>query len=154
MIKYPSSKAKVEKANREFLKKFRFPSVLGCIDGTHIHISEPHKNHYDYFLYKMKFIVNVQAICACNGRFTDVDTKWPGSLHDARVFTNSEVQKDYSKGKFKLYYEELILGDELIPQILLGDPPYLILPYAMKEYAVYHGNNEVMFNATLRSARN
>ena len=154
MFKYPSSKAKVEKANREFLQKFGFPMVLGCIDGTHIHISEPHENHYDYFSYKMKFTINVQAICACNGRFTDVDIKWPGSLHDARVFANSEVQKGYTKGKFKLYYEELIPGDELIPEILLGDPAYPLLPYVMKEYAVYQGNNEVMFNTMLSSARN
>ena len=75
MIKYPSSKAKVEKANREFLQKFGFPMVLGYIDGTHIHISEPHKNHYDYFSYKMKFTINVQAISDCNGKFTNVDIK-------------------------------------------------------------------------------
>ena len=123
MIKYPSSKAEVEQANQEFLQKFGFPTVLGCIDGTHIlHISEPHEN--PYFSYKMKYTINIQAICDCNGRFTDVDIKWPGSLHDARVFANSEVQKGCTKGKFKLYYEELITGDELIPQLLLGDPAY------------------------------
>ena len=102
----------------------------------------------------MKYTINVQAICDCNGRFTDVDIKWPSILHDARIFANSEVQKGYTKGKFKLYHEELIPGDELIPQILLGDPAYPLLPYFMKEYAVYQGNNEVMFNTMLRSARN
>ena len=35
MIKYPSCKAEVEKANREFLQKFGLPRVLECIDGTH-----------------------------------------------------------------------------------------------------------------------
>ena len=154
MIKYPSSKAQVEKANREFLQKFGFPRVLGCIDGTHIPISQPHENPHDYFSYKMKYTINVQAICDCNGRFTDVDIKWPDSHHDARVFANSEVQKGYTKGKFKLYYKKLIPGDELIPQILLGDPAYPLLPYVMKEYAVCQGNNEVMFNTMLRPARN
>ena len=153
MIKYPSSKAEVEKANREFLQKFGFPRVLGCIDGTHIPISEPRENLHDYFSYKMKYIIKVQAICDFNGRFTDADFKWPGSLHDARVFANSEVQKGYTKGKFKLYYEELIPGDELIPQILLGNPASPLLPYVMKEYAVCQGNNEVMFNTMLRSAK-
>ena len=105
MIKYPTSKAEVQKANREFLQKFGFPRVLGCIDGTHIPISEPHENPHDYFSYKMKYTINVQATGDCNGRSTDVDIKWPGSLHDARVFANSEVQNGYIKGKFKLYYE-------------------------------------------------
>ena len=154
MIKYPSSKAEVKKANREFLQKFGFPRVLGCIDGTHIPISEPHENPHDYFLYKMKYTINVQAICDCNGRSRDVDIKWPDSLHDAGVFTNSEVQKGYTKGKFKPYYEELRPGNDLIPQILLGDPTSPLLPYVMKEYAVCQGNNDVMFNTMLRSARN
>ena len=41
MIKCPSSKAEVEKANQEFLQKFGFPRVFECINGTHIPISEP-----------------------------------------------------------------------------------------------------------------
>ena len=76
------------------------------------------------------------------------------SKRASRVFANSEVQKGYTKGKFKIYYEELIPGDEFIPQILLGDSPYPLLPYVMKEYAVCQGNNEVMFNTMLRLARN
>ena len=84
----------------------------------------------------------------------DADIKWPGSLHEARVFANSEVQKGYIKGKFKLCYEELLPGDELIPQILLGGPAYPLLPCVMKEYAVCQDNNEVMFNTMLRSVRN
>ena len=154
MIKYPSSKAEVKKANREFLQKFGFPRVLGCIDGTHIPISEPHENPYDYFSYKMKYTINFKALGDSNGRFADVDIKWPGSLHDARVFANSEIQKGHTKGKFKFYYEEPLPGHELIPQILLGDPVYPLLPHVMKEYAVCKGNDEVMFNTMLRLARN
>ena len=80
MIKYPSSKAEVEKANRKFLQKCGFPMVL----GIHIPISEPHENPHDYFSYKIKYTINAQATGDCNGRFTDVDIKWSGSLHDAR----------------------------------------------------------------------
>ena len=75
IIKYPSSKTEVEKANREFLQKFGLPRVLRCIDGTHTPISEPHENLHDYFSYIMKCTINVQAICDCNGGFTDVGIK-------------------------------------------------------------------------------
>ena len=154
MIKYSSSKAEVKKANQEFLQKFGFPRVLWCINGRHIPISEPHKNPHNCFSNKIKYTISVQAIYDCNRRFTDIDIKWPGSLHDAHVFANSKVQKDYTKGKFKLYCEELILGNELIPQILLGDSMYPLLPYIMKEYTVCQVNNEVMFNTKLRLVRN
>ena len=106
LIKNSSSKAEVKKANRDFLQKFGSLRVLGCINGTHIPISEPHENPHDNFSYKMKYTINVQAVGDCNGRFTDADIEWPGSLHDARVFANSEIQKGYTKGKFKLFYEE------------------------------------------------
>ena len=75
MIKYSSSKAEAEKANREFLQKFGFRRVLGCIDGMHIPISEPHENPHDYFSHNMKYTINVQTIGDCNRRFTDVDIK-------------------------------------------------------------------------------
>ena len=52
-----------------------------------------------------------------------------------------------------LFHEELIPSDELILQILLGDPACPLLPYVMKEYAVCQGNNKVMFNTMLRLAR-
>ena len=57
MIKYHSSKAEVEKANREFVQKFGFPRVLGRIDETDILISEANENPHDYFSYKLKYTI-------------------------------------------------------------------------------------------------
>ena len=103
LIKHPSRMAEIEKWNREVLQKIGFPRVLGCVDGTHIPLSEPRENPDDYFSYKMKYTINIQAICDCNRRFVYVDIKWPGSLYNARVFAGFQLQKGYTKGKFKLY---------------------------------------------------
>ena len=54
-------------------RKFGFPMVLGCIDGTYIPIQQPTENASDYYCYKMKHSLNVQATCNKNGLFTDVD---------------------------------------------------------------------------------
>lgn len=47
----------------------------------------------------MKYTINVQTIYDCNGRFTDFDINWPGSLHDAVDFCNFKIQKGYAEGK-------------------------------------------------------
>ena len=83
-----------------------------------------------------------------------MSTKWPGSVHDACVFANCEVQQRFVNGSFPFFPKELIPGDECIPQLLIGDPAYPLLPYAMKEYDSCQSNEQVIFNTMLRSIRN
>ena len=83
-----------------------------------------------------------------------MEVKRPGSLHDARVFSNCDVQKRFSDGKLDLFYKELLPGEECVPQLLLGDPAYPLLPYVMKEFDHCSTNEEVIFNQMLRAARN
>jgi Plant transposon protein. len=75
-------------------------------------------------------------------------------LHDARVFGYCEIQKRFSDGKVELFYKELLPGEECVPQLLLGDPAYPLLPYVMKEFATCSSNEEVIFNQMMCSARN
>ena len=154
MIKFPSDKDEVMQAISEFHTRFGFPKVIGCVDGTHIPIKAPSENTHDYFSYKMCYSVNVQAICDAFGRFINVEVKWPGSVHDARVFSNCQVQKSFVSGKFSLFYTELLSNCECVPQLILGDPAYPLLPYLMKEYEHCITNEHVIFNQLLRSARN
>ena len=83
-----------------------------------------------------------------------MEVKWLGSLHDATVFSNCDVQKRFSEGKLDLFYKELLPGEECVPQLLLGDPAYPLLPYVIKEFDHCSTNEEVIFNQMLRAARN
>lgn len=154
LIKFPQTKEEVSTATAAFLQRFGFPQVIGCVDGTHIPIKQPSENANDYFSYKQIYSINCQGICNAFGQFINVEVKWPGSLHNARVFANSEIQKLFSDGKLKLFYKELIPGEECVPQMLLGDPAYPLLPYVMKEYDHCSSNEEIIFNQMLRGARN
>ena len=154
LIKFPVEKEEVLVASAQFQQKFGFPQVIGCIDGTHIPIKQPSENAHDYFSYKLCYSLNCQAICNAFGQFINVEIKWPGSVHDARVFANCDVQKALTDQKFKLFYKELVPGEECVPQVLLGDPAYPLLPYLMKEFEHCKSNEEVIFNQMLRSARN
>jgi hypothetical protein len=63
--------------------------VCGAEDGTHIPILAPNKNHTDDINRKGFHSVLMQAVIYCNYIFRDVVIGWPGSIHDARVFSNS-----------------------------------------------------------------
>lgn len=80
--------------------------------------------------------------------------KWPGSVHDGRVFTNSRVNRLLKEEKIPMLFREHLPGCDKVPVTLLGDPAYPLLPYCMKEYPHARTNEEVIFNNMLRSARN
>ena len=91
IVKFPVSKHEVAEATGHFLQKFGFPQVIGCIDGTHIQTKHPSENYHDYFSYEMCYTMNCQAICDAYGKFINVEVKWPGSVHDARIFANCDM---------------------------------------------------------------
>lgn len=66
--------------------KYGFPQCLGAVDGTYIPISKPYINLQDLFSYKVKYTVNVQGVSDFQECFMDVDIRWPGGTHDAKVF--------------------------------------------------------------------
>ena len=56
--------------------------------GTHMSIEQSNENVLSY---KTNYIINCQEICNYNGKFIYVKIKWLDSVHNARVFANSEV---------------------------------------------------------------
>lgn len=153
-IKLPSTEEEMGCLVKKMEDKFGFPQAFGCVDGTHIPIRQPSDNAHDFFSYKMKYTLNVQGVCDCNGLFIDVDIRWPGSVHDARVFAHSRINNMLREERLPMMYKRLLPGHDKVPVILLGDPAYPLLPYCMKEYSSARSNEEVIFNNMLRSARN
>ena len=154
VLKLPQNEKEMKELIDKFKHKFGFPQTFGCIDGTHVPIRQPTENCHDFFCYKMKYSLNCQAVCDYRGIFLDVDVRWPGSVHDARVYSNSDIKTLFQQKRIPMVYEELLPGDDKIPPIILGDPAYPLLPNLMKEYTSCNSNKEVVFNEMLRSGRN
>ena len=153
-IKFPLTKEEIKASAALFEEKFGLPQVIGCIDGTHIAIMQPSENPHDYFCYKMKYSLNCQGICDEKGLFIDAEVRWPGSVHDARVYANSAVNKKFISKEIPFVNQELVPGYAPVPPLLLGDPAYPLLPNVMKEFPTCRNEKETTFNNHLRSTRN
>lgn len=153
-ISLPRNEDEMRAKVSEFETKFGMIQAFGCIDGTHVPIICPGVNSQDYYSYKGFYSLNVQAVCDYRGQFLDVECRWPGSVHDAKVFANSNVNKKLRNGTLPGTYRSVIPGCRSIPNYLIGDPAYPLLPFCLKEYDSCQNNEQVVFNNMLRSARN
>lgn len=134
------SRSEAEKA--EVAEKF--VSVLGCIDGTSIHIQTPaHKIKSTYVNRHDIPCLTLQAICDYNKCFIDVFTGIPGKIHYARVLKlsmiNSQLPMLCEKGNYHI----------------IGDSAYSIREWLLTPYRDY-GNltaDEKQFNKKICATR-
>ena len=64
----------------------------------------------------------------------DVECKWPGSVHDAKVFANSSVCANLNSAKLPITYIQLLPGYDTIPNYIIDDPAYPLTQFCMEEY--------------------
>ncbi|XP_058637710.1 putative nuclease HARBI1 [Onychostoma macrolepis] len=112
-VKFPSRDEQDVLAER-FFAVAGFPRVCGVIDGTHVRIQAPHQ-YEDQFVNRKNFhSINVQLICDPGSKITNVTAEWPGSTHDARVLSESNIYLSFEDGT----HRGLLLGDSSYPWLM------------------------------------
>ncbi|CAH1987571.1 unnamed protein product [Acanthoscelides obtectus] len=119
-IKFPTTNHELMEAKRIWQSMYKFTTAIGVIDCTHIGILKPTHHGDEYINQKGKPTLNVQATCDAREMFTSVDVSWPGSVHDSRIWRNSQTRS------------QLINKANVV---LLGDDGYGIEPCLQKSYS-------------------
>ncbi|XP_067671679.1 uncharacterized protein [Haliotis asinina] len=138
--------------------KWCFPNCAGAIDGCHIPIIAPREAHGDYLNRKGWYSLILQAVCDDKYIFRDTNIGWPGRVHDARVFSNSEIfQKGEESRLFPKWYKKVSLSDKdvQLPVVILGDPAYPLRSWLLKPFPNRGAlsSSQRVFNSRLSSAR-
>ena len=114
-------------------EKYGFPNCGGVIDGTNIPIIAPDHSHGDYLNRKGFYSLIMQGVCDHQYIFRDINIGWPGRVHDARVFANSEIYLKEDCGTLFPEWRKPI-GESSMPVVLLGDPAYPLKTWLLKPY--------------------
>ena len=139
----------------DYEQRWGFPMCAGAIDGTHIPIVAPSKCQAEYVNRKGYHSIIMQAVVDCNYLYRDLVIGWPGSVHDARVFSNSSIFKKGNEGN--LFPDDLtaeIQGVAMSP-FIVADPAYPLLPWVLKGFprSDDQPRRERVFNYRLSRAR-
>ncbi|RXN21895.1 nuclease HARBI1 [Labeo rohita] len=117
-----------------------FPNVTGTIDCTHIAIkAPPGPNEGDFVNRKGVHSINVQMVCDSMCHITNVEAKWPGSVHDSRIFRESGLCTLFERGAYD--------------GILLGDRGYACRQYFMTPFPDPNPGPQTRYNAALARTR-
>ena len=148
----PLTNQKMKQKISKFETKFGVIQGFGCVDDKHIHIVCPSEHCRYYFCYRQFHSLSVLAVCVYKGAFIDVECTWPGSVHDAKVFENSFIDKLLLSSKLPAIFQIISNSEVKILNYLTDERA--LLPYCMREYIICILDDGVVFNSVLKSARN
>ncbi|XP_066590639.1 putative nuclease HARBI1 [Prorops nasuta] len=140
-IRWPTLQEAESTANT-IEEKYKFPKVLGFVDGTHIRIAAPKENSVAYVNRKGFHSIQLQVICNEKREFIHCYAGMPGCVHDMRVFKYSGVQQKCTE----VYFAD---------KHLLGDSVYVIQKCVLTPYKNngHLSEEEVNYNYILSRSR-
>ena len=131
-IKFPASRAEVQKKIEGFSRKSEVPNVMAAVDGSHP-IKAPKINHEDYFNRKHFYSYVVQGVVDSSQLYLSVSTGYPGSMHDARVLRLTELF-DAAENEDFLMEPTLDVNGTVIRPLIVGDSAYPLKTWLLRPF--------------------
>ena len=98
-----------------FRAAYRFPRIVGVIDGTYIPITAPKEDPLSYVNRKGYHCIVLQGVCDHEMLFTSIFAGFPGSVHDARVLRRSSLMNEVEADPSMFPQNSHLLGDSAYP---------------------------------------
>ncbi|POW02539.1 hypothetical protein PSHT_12080 [Puccinia striiformis] len=141
MITWPTEAERLELS--QVMQEEGFPGCVGFVDGTTIPLSQkPPKDGSHYWDRKKRYSISVTLICDVNKKFISYLAGYPGSCHDAYVFSNMKVAQQPQQ-----YFDR---NQFLLADSAYSSDQYVIPAYKGKELLV---RDNVNFNYYLAQSR-
>ncbi|KAJ4935322.1 hypothetical protein JOQ06_016858, partial [Pogonophryne albipinna] len=108
------------------------PNTIGVIDCTHVHIQAPRQREWEYVNRKGRHSINVQLVGDADLAITNCVVRWPGSVHDARIFRESRLFTEFQTNR---------------PDgVILADSAYPLLPWVMTPFPTANTPSQKRYN--------
>ncbi|KAJ8359248.1 hypothetical protein SKAU_G00157730 [Synaphobranchus kaupii] len=85
--------------------------ALQTLMALRFYANAPSEHEYRYANRKGFHSINVQIACDASYKIFDLVARWPGSTHDARIFRESALVREFEAGRGN----DLLLGDSGYP---------------------------------------
>lgn len=138
-IHFPQTVEELNLAQINWQRRFRFPHAIGALDCTHIPILKPSVYGDEYVNRLGVASFNVQGTCNAFEYFTSVVCRWQGSVHDSRIWRNSEICR--------------VMTENRSNALLLCDKGYGLSPWLMTPYRRPEPGFQRVFNRLLTRER-
>jgi hypothetical protein len=128
------------RVEREFAAVARFHHVIGAMDGTHLAILPVIRRKMYYVDRKSHTTINMHAVVSARRKFIHFDAGWPGSVHDARVFVNSDLGTSLTSPS---------PSQRVVPDghFILADSAYPLTPFILTPYDKVTTPEQASYNA-------
>jgi nuclease HARBI1 len=146
LIRWPEDSSDLSK---KFYEIGGFPSVTGCIDGTHIPVIAPKDDEQSFLNRHHGHSFNVLGVCGPDNQFYYLNANHGGRAHDSRVLKTSSLWRTFEQGELP-FPGSVLLGDSGYPLRSWLMTPFLGNPQddARQRYNFHHAKTRSIIERT------